>query len=104
MIKTLAKERLADFVAELKKEYPVYLPLPQGEGGDFLFQKAVDVDLSHLKLGAPMTLLPPTVFLLPLREKIIEINNDRYYPQSKIKSILLFGVSAADIRTFLFDP
>lgn len=98
MIKTLAKERLANFVAELKKEHLVYLPLPQKKGGDFLFQKAVDVDLSHLKLEAPMTLLPPSVFLLPLREKVIEIVNSRYLAQSKIEPILLFGVSAADIR------
>jgi len=98
MIKTLANDRLADFVAELKKEYPVYLPLLQNEGEGFSFQKAVDIDLSHLKIETPMTLLPPTVFLLPLREKIIEINNDRYKAKDKTEPIVLFGVSATDIR------
>ena len=68
MIKTLAKERLADFVDELKKESSVFLPMPKEKGGDFLFQNAVDTDISHLKLEQPITLMPPSVFLFPLRE------------------------------------
>lgn len=97
MVKSLAKNKLAGFVAELEKEYQIYLPLQQ-DGGDFLFQPLVDFDLKKLSLENPMTILPPSVFFLPLREKILKIKQGQYIPRTNSETKVLLGLSTTDVR------
>lgn len=101
MIKTLAKNKLASFVAELKKKHSVFLPLPQKNRPDsagIAFQKASDEMITNANLNQPLTMLPPTTFLLPLKEKLMNIEYNRYETVSPPPEKAIVGVGANDVR------
>jgi sulfhydrogenase subunit beta (sulfur reductase) len=96
MIKRLNKQQLVDLLQELNQNHQLYLPVEKKDGL-FQFEEAVDIDLAKIDLDINRTMLPPTNFLLPLREKIFSFQRGLFKENLKIDPKAILGVGKDDM-------
>lgn len=97
MIKRLDNKELVGLFNLLNQDYRLYLPAQKKEGL-FGFEEAVDLDLTKIDADSPQTMLPPTLFLLPLKEELFTIKRNRFQENPTLEQKVVMGVKSYDME------
>lgn len=98
---TLAKGRLAEFVAWLLRDSRVMAPVDHGNG-EFAFGEIHSkADIDRIRMDYDISILPPKKYLLPAHETLLEF--DSADPHSgkaalTVRSTVLLGVHVYDLH------
>lgn len=101
----IAKSRVMDIAAELRKEYRVFGPVIEKETKQTMFVEADDI--AEVDLGAPIPAIPPKHVLFPHHERIMSYEYDRESKKADIRPDFddskkaLFGIRSCDLTGIL---
>jgi len=97
--KEILKKDIPKLINRLSKKYPLFGPVKKGE--DFVFERIKNP--AKIKLDYSTTILPPTKFFMPLREKLFRYQgNDFEIPETKLEQkVIIFGIHLVDIHAII---